>query len=45
MSSRVSAPPPIIDGRLGEPGPLLGAAERGFDALLTDQGLARWQRR
>jgi predicted NBD/HSP70 family sugar kinase len=45
MSSRVSAPPPIIDGRLGEPGPLVGAAERGFDALLSDQGLARWQRR
>jgi predicted NBD/HSP70 family sugar kinase len=45
MSSRRSTPPPIVDGRLGEPGPLLGVAEHGFDALLTDHGLALWKQR
>lgn len=43
MSSRATTPPPIVDGELGEAGPLRGAAERGFDALLTDQGLASWK--
>jgi predicted NBD/HSP70 family sugar kinase len=42
MSSRAAAPPPILDGELDELGPLLGAAERGFDALLTDNGLTLW---
>lgn len=42
MSSRAATPPPIVAGALGADGPLLGAAERGFDALLTDKELARW---
>jgi predicted NBD/HSP70 family sugar kinase len=45
MSGRLPAPPPIVDGQLGERGPLVGAAEHGFDALLTDQGLTAWSTR
>ena len=42
MSSRASAPPPLIDGRLGADAVLLGAGEAGFDALLADPGLEHW---
>ena len=42
MSSRASAPPPLIDGRLGADAVLLGAGEAGFDALLADPDLEHW---
>lgn len=42
MSSRASAPPPLIDGRLGADAVLLGAAEAGFDALLAGPELEHW---
>ena len=42
MSSRASAPPPLIDGRLGADAVLLGAGEAGFDALLADPELEHW---
>jgi predicted NBD/HSP70 family sugar kinase len=42
MSSRRLAPPPLIDGCLGERAAVIGAAEQAFDRLLADPGLERW---
>jgi predicted NBD/HSP70 family sugar kinase len=45
MTFRGTPPPPIIPARLGVDGPLLGAADAGFDRLLTDEGLREWAAR
>ncbi|WP_174343991.1 ROK family transcriptional regulator [Gordonia soli] len=42
MSFRKAAPPPIMDGTLGEDGPLRGAALNGIDLVTTIDGLAGW---
>lgn len=42
MSSRASAPPPLLDGRLAADAVLTGAGELGFDVLLADPGLPQW---
>ena len=42
MAFRSLPPPPLVPARLGEDGPLLGAAEQCFDQVLTDDGLQAW---
>jgi predicted NBD/HSP70 family sugar kinase len=42
MAFRSLPPPPLVPARLGEDGPLLGAAEQCFDQVLTDDGLRAW---
>jgi predicted NBD/HSP70 family sugar kinase len=42
MAFRRATPPPLLAASLGAEGPLLGAAEVGFDTVLTDNGLADW---
>ena len=36
MSSRAAAPPPLVDGCLGDRAAVVGAAEQAFDVLLAD---------
>jgi predicted NBD/HSP70 family sugar kinase len=43
MSFRRAEPPPLRPSTLGDQGPVIGAAEVAFDALLTEEGLAAWE--
>ncbi len=45
MSFRRRRPPPLVASAAPRPASLVGAAERGFDHLLTETGLHRWQER
>jgi hypothetical protein len=45
MAFRVTPPPALDPARLGDDGPLLGAAEEAFARLLTDEGLQSWAAR
>lgn len=42
MSSRAGAPPPLVDGCLGDRAAVTGAAEQAFDQLLADPDLEHW---
>lgn len=42
MRFRRADPPPVVPAELGADGALLGAAESGFDEILTEDALARW---
>ncbi|TYB46209.1 ROK family protein [Actinomadura chibensis] len=42
MRYRRAAPPPVRPSTLGPRGPLTGAADAAFDALLTEAGLDSW---
>ncbi|WP_100444932.1 ROK family transcriptional regulator [Glycomyces xiaoerkulensis] len=42
MRFRRTAPPPLLPTEFGADGPLRGAAESGFDEILTEGALARW---
>lgn len=42
MRFRRRNPPALVPSPLGEDGPLHGAAESGFDQILTEGGLAAW---
>ncbi len=44
MSHRRGAPPPVLDGRHGDAGGLLGAAAVGLDRIGSAAGLAAWAR-
>ncbi|WP_200842043.1 ROK family transcriptional regulator [Actinomadura sp. K4S16] len=44
MRYRRPAPPPVLSSTLGRQGPLTGAADAAFDALLTEDGLDAWSR-
>jgi predicted NBD/HSP70 family sugar kinase len=45
MSFRRRVPPPLRPAALGTRGPLIGAAEVAFDAVLTERGLSDWAAR
>jgi predicted NBD/HSP70 family sugar kinase len=42
MRFRRPAPPPLLPARFGDEGPLVGATEEAFSAILTDDGLRAW---
>ncbi|GAB3228204.1 ROK family transcriptional regulator [Glycomyces halotolerans] len=44
MRFRRAEPPALVPSTLGADGPLLGAAEVAFDGILTEEGLAQWER-
>jgi predicted NBD/HSP70 family sugar kinase len=45
MRFRRADPPPLLASTIGAGSALVGAAEVGFDAVLTEAGLDRWARR
>jgi predicted NBD/HSP70 family sugar kinase len=45
MAFRRPVPPPLRPASLGARGPLIGAAEVAFDAVLTERGLTEWSAR
>lgn len=42
MRFRTSPPPPLLPARLGDEGPMIGAAEEAFATILTDSALRSW---
>jgi hypothetical protein len=42
MRFRRPTAPPLLPARFGDDGPLIGAAEEAFAAILTDEGLRSW---
>ena len=42
MAFRRPVPPPLRPAALGIRGPMIGAAEVAFDAVLTERGLTDW---
>ncbi len=45
MAFRRPVPPPLRPASLGTRGPMIGAAEVAFDAILTERGLTDWAAR
>lgn len=45
MRFRRAEPPPLLPSTVGADGALIGAAETGFDAVLTAEGLTAWSDR
>jgi predicted NBD/HSP70 family sugar kinase len=45
MSSHAVAPPPLVDGCLGDRAAVIGAAEQAFDELLADPAIEFWNAR
>jgi predicted NBD/HSP70 family sugar kinase len=42
MRVRLDAPPPLVPGRFGDGGPIVGAADEGFAVMLRDDSIRRW---
>ena len=42
MRFRRTSPPPLVAARFGDDGPLTGAIEEAFSAILTEEGLRAW---
>jgi predicted NBD/HSP70 family sugar kinase len=42
MQFRRATPAPLLPARFGDDGPLVGATEEAFSAVLTDEGLRAW---